>query len=111
MSTHVVMSTLKRSCRYGEVAALCSAWIGPPPKALPALPQHSCCYVSHNFRSPGDDTMTACATSRARHHSQHRRSSDTMAEAGTAPECSKAEEETLTLVKKVSRVGGDCWLR
>jgi len=34
-----------------------------------------------------------------------------MAEAGTAPECSKAEEETLTLVKKVSRVGGDCWLR
>ena len=67
MSTHVVMSTLKRCCRYGEVAALCSAWIGPPPKALPALPQHSCCYVSHNFRSPGDDTMTACATSRARH--------------------------------------------
>lgn len=41
MSTHVVMSTLKRSCPYGEVAALCSAWIGPPPKALPALPQHA----------------------------------------------------------------------
>ena len=72
MSTHVVMSV--------HTEAVLSVWRGgsvvqcldrPSAEGAPGIAtarsSASCCCVSHNFRSPGDDTMTACATSRARH--------------------------------------------